>query len=194
MKQNAQLVSGKMIDDKDLCIFKISVIDFLQNEGLEKIYSYIKNEKTDDDRKAVLLSDVKDKDVRIHIENINKFVENICKTQYAQLVESEFNLTTWIREPELIKWNDQSYLPAHIDGNERIAKPSITIGALIYLNDEYDGGELYFPEYNIQIKPKTGDLVIFPCHFLHEVKKISNGERYTLPLFYSFRCTEWMGL
>ncbi len=183
-----------MIDDKDLCIFKTSITEFLETVGIDQIYSFIKNKETIEPREAVLLSDIQDETIRKNITSINEYVEKICKSQYAQLVDSEFNLTTWIREPELIKWKSEAYLPAHIDGNERIAKPSITIGALVYLNDDYEGGEIYFPEYDIEIKPKYGDLVIFPCHFMHEVKKIHNGERYTLPLFYSFRCTEWMNL
>jgi predicted 2-oxoglutarate/Fe(II)-dependent dioxygenase YbiX len=181
-----------MIDDKDFCIFKISVSDFLKTLNMEKILDFIKNTNTGENKQVFLNSSIPNKDIRDIVETINKFVENICKTQYAQLVESEFNLTTWIREPELIKWTSGTSLPAHIDGPSKIEKPMTTIGALIYLNDEYTGGELYFPEYDVLIKPKFGDLVIFPCHFLHEVKTVLDGERYTLPLFYSFRCTEWM--
>jgi hypothetical protein len=39
------------------------------------------------------------------------------------------------------------------------------ISNLVYLNDNYDGGELYFPEYDLMIKPEPGMLISFPGHF-----------------------------
>lgn len=39
------------------------------------------------------------------------------------------------------------------------------ISNLIYLNDNYDGGELYFPEHDLAIKPEPGMLISFPGHF-----------------------------
>jgi hypothetical protein len=33
---------------------------------------------------------------------------------------------------------------------------------LIYLNDNYDGGELYFPHHDLKIKPEPGMLISFP--------------------------------
>jgi predicted 2-oxoglutarate/Fe(II)-dependent dioxygenase YbiX len=181
-----------MIDDKALCIFKTSVNDFLFTIDVERMVNFLKNNKTKNPKDVFLQNEIKDKKIKEDLESVNKFVENFCKTQYAQLVESEFKLTTWVREPELIVWNTGTSLSGHIDGLERIEKPDITIGALIYLNDNYEGGEINFPEYDIIIKPKFGELVIFPCHFLHEVKEVIKGERYTLPLFYTFRCTEWI--
>lgn len=58
---------------------------------------------------------------------------------------------------------------------------------LIYLNDNYDGGELYFPDYGIEIKPKSGDLICFPDNpdFVHGVKPILNGIRYTSPRWFT---------
>lgn len=36
------------------------------------------------------------------------------------------------------------------------------ISNLIYLNNDYDGGELYFPVHNLMIKPEPGMLISFP--------------------------------
>lgn len=57
------------------------------------------------------------------------------------------------------------------------------IATLIYINDNYDGGEIYFPELEINIKPNAGDLVCFPDtpDFVHGVKAITSGIRYTCP-------------
>ncbi len=52
---------------------------------------------------------------------------------------------------------------------------------LIYLNDDYGRGELYFPQHDYWIKPKKGDLVTFPgsLYFVHGVTAIESGIRYT---------------
>ena len=63
----------------------------------------------------------------------------------------------------------------------------ILYAALIYLNDNYEGGELCFPLHNIEIKPKPGTLILFPgtCMYLHEVKEVLSGHRYTHNFFLS---------
>lgn len=57
------------------------------------------------------------------------------------------------------------------------------IATLIYLNEDYSGGSIYFPDLEIEIQPKAGDLVCFPDtpDFVHGVKKILTGVRYTSP-------------
>lgn len=56
---------------------------------------------------------------------------------------------------------------------------------LIYLNscdEDYSGGELYFPNYDLLIKPKKGMAVFFigdPEHE-HEVLTVKSGNRYSL--------------
>lgn len=61
------------------------------------------------------------------------------------------------------------------------------IATLIYLNSDYDGGEIYFPAYNISIKPNSGDLICFPDtpDFVHGVKPITKGTRYTSPRWFT---------
>lgn len=62
-------------------------------------------------------------------------------------------------------------------------EPSIIdISANIYINDDYEGGELCFPEYGIQIKHTPGQLVWFPGghEFIHSVNHITSGTRWNL--------------
>jgi hypothetical protein len=181
-----------MIDNKELCIFQTSLKDFLTTVDVKKMIKFLEDSKTDRAKNVFLQSDIPDLGIRKDLDLVNHFVEDLCRNEYAQIVESEFIQIRWVREPELIRWQVGSALEEHTDGPERMAKPDVTIAALIYLNDDYEGGELYFSEYDILIKPKYGDLIIFPCHFLHEVKKVLLSDRYTLPLFYTFRCKEWM--
>lgn len=56
--------------------------------------------------------------------------------------------------------------------------------SLVYLNDDYDGGEIVFPEYDLAIKPKPGEVVTFPTNamYLHAVNQVKSGTRYNIVL------------
>jgi hypothetical protein len=59
---------------------------------------------------------------------------------------------------------------------------------LVYLNDDYIGGELWFPQYdNIAIKPEKGMLITFKGDekTLHGVKPVTEGIRYTVSMFWT---------
>lgn len=44
-----------------------------------------------------------------------------------------------------------------------------TISVVVYLNDDYEGGEIHFPRFDkLTIKPKAGDIVVFPSTFIYE--------------------------
>jgi predicted 2-oxoglutarate/Fe(II)-dependent dioxygenase YbiX len=61
------------------------------------------------------------------------------------------------------------------------------IATLIYLNNDYDGGDIYFPKYEMSFKPEPGDLLCFPDNpsFIHGVKPIIRGTRFTLPRWFT---------
>jgi hypothetical protein len=56
----------------------------------------------------------------------------------------------------------------------------------INLNDGYDGGELWFPEFGPRrYRPPAGGAVVFSCSLLHEATRVTRGVRYaTLPFLY----------
>jgi hypothetical protein len=44
-----------------------------------------------------------------------------------------------------------------------------TVSAVIYINDDYEGGDLKFPRLdNLVYKPKVGDIAIFPSNYIYE--------------------------
>jgi predicted 2-oxoglutarate/Fe(II)-dependent dioxygenase YbiX len=51
-------------------------------------------------------------------------------------------------------------------------------------SDEYEGGELMFPEYgDYRYKPPTGAAVVFACSLLHEALPVTRGQRFALLSF-----------
>ena len=67
------------------------------------------------------------------------------------------------------------------DGDWRkIAERDVSF--LFYLNSEFGGGELEFPELGLTIKPKKGMMIAFPSYkeYVHKVHPVTWGHRYTL--------------
>lgn len=60
-------------------------------------------------------------------------------------------------------------------------------GAIIYLNDDYIGGQTYYPQHNVGITPKSGMLAVHPgdINHYHGVTKVENSMRYTIASFWT---------
>lgn len=44
-----------------------------------------------------------------------------------------------------------------------------TVSAVVYINDDYEGGEIQFPRLDGYVhKPKVGDIAIFPSNYIYE--------------------------
>jgi hypothetical protein len=57
-----------------------------------------------------------------------------------------------------------------------------TVSLVAYVNDDYEGGELYFRLQNLNIKPEAGDLFIFPSNFMypHRAMPVHSGTKYSI--------------
>jgi predicted 2-oxoglutarate/Fe(II)-dependent dioxygenase YbiX len=57
----------------------------------------------------------------------------------------------------------------------------------IYLNNDFSGGDLYFPYLDVTIKPQKNQLIFFPSgiEFSHQVNEITDGERFAVSTFYT---------
>ena len=82
----------------------------------------------------------------------------------------------------LLRYNKSGFLPAHQDQGVSTRVLSV----LLYLNDDYNGGEITFRQSGVTIKPEAGSLVFFPSNFLyvHEVAPVVKGPRYALPTWF----------
>jgi predicted 2-oxoglutarate/Fe(II)-dependent dioxygenase YbiX len=81
---------------------------------------------------------------------------------------------------------------AHVDSYDSMFNSNSTVqtnfammSAILYLNDDYEGGDLRFPNHDLTLKPKAGSMVVFPSThpFIHESLKITSGYKYIVPLF-----------
>jgi len=82
----------------------------------------------------------------------------------------------------ILKYGQTGYLPEHQDQGVS----SRVLSTVAYLNDNYDGGEIHFPQIDVTIKPEAGSVIFFPSNFVfsHTVKPIVSGFRYAVPQWY----------
>ncbi len=57
-----------------------------------------------------------------------------------------------------------------------------TLSAVLYPNDDYEGGELFFRLQSLSVKPRAGDLFLFPSNFMypHRAMPVETGFKYSI--------------
>lgn len=63
--------------------------------------------------------------------------------------------------------------------------PSLKAAVVIYLNDNFSGGELYYSNLGISIKPVECSMVLHPGNeiYRHGVSEVTSGTRYVFSAF-----------
>ena len=93
---------------------------------------------------------------------------------------------------QLVRWHEGIELPPHVDNMEPDGRPNISphrsFSSILYLNDDYEGGETFFPGHRIRIKPTAGALVIFGAgpEYVHGITRVTKGLRYTYAGWFTY--------
>ena len=135
---------------------------------------WIKYEKKNDqennsleERGAVLID-------KMRLAFNNSFKNSI--EQYQQLYNWQ---SQEFYDYQFLRYQEGHFVKTHTDNNHVEIR---NISLCYYFNDDYEGGELYFPNIDLIIKPKKNQLVLFPSNFVysHEVKPVTSGTRYAV--------------
>jgi Rps23 Pro-64 3,4-dihydroxylase Tpa1-like proline 4-hydroxylase len=80
----------------------------------------------------------------------------------------------------ILLYFDSDWGPHHFDDhiNEQIRR----VSTVYYPNDDYEGGELEFPRFEVKLKPKKDQVLTFPSSFAfdHHILPITSGIRYII--------------
>lgn len=190
-------VSNDVIDD-------VTVIeDFISQEEIDHIFDII-NKTPDSDWRIEYIRNLK----RFCLEKFGRHdVENLVAEGKFEITQNWDDKNLNIRYDsiyekmhkridDLIKEADKDLelsgfatiqrmqpgveLKSHTDQH---TDPSIRYATILYLNDDYAEGELFFKNKDVQLRPKPGSLVIFPGNeeFEHGVKHVADGPiRYVI--------------
>ena len=108
-------------------------------------------------------------------ENIKRYVQDLNL--------SDFEIAG-VKDIQLLKYETGGFYTWHIDHAGDIIPR--TMSCVLFLNDDYKGGELMFRDPNgkneFAIKPKSSRLIIWPSCFMypHTVKPVTEGTRYSV--------------
>jgi hypothetical protein len=137
-----------------------------------------------------------DNDEIVAEEGLSPTVFSEIKAAIIDAVASVHNLDTSIINQigyHTQKWEPGAYARIHSDNTDEKGNSGAftrsRYAAFLYLNDDFEGGLLRFPDQEISIKPQTGMLAAFDGGFnnMHEVTLLSDGVRYTLGSFWDDR-------
>jgi hypothetical protein len=181
----------------------ILVENFISEEEIKDIFNII-DSISEDDWRIEYLGNLKhfcmEKFGRDDVENLvaeGKFeITQNWEDKNFNILNTEIQLKIYKKLGSLVEKADDSLelsgfatiqrmqegveLKPHTDQD---TDPSIRHAAILYLNEEYSRGEIFFSNHNIELKPKPGSLLLFPGtkEYNHGVKHVGPGPiRYVL--------------
>lgn len=188
----------------------VSLDNFIREDELNKLNNFIRNNKVWDitethynENGTVIYDSDYWADRVITCSNISKIdpsIVDIIEGMVARLkieVDSYLSVDASPTGPAMVRWLPGQFQMPHADkelhSGPDAGKPNdfpwYDIAGLFYINDDYEGGELYFPNQGIQFKPKAGSAYFFPgdMNYIHGVSEIKSGIRYTVPFFWTIK-------
>lgn len=101
--------------------------------------------------------------------------------RYANYYRANFQSMEF---PEMLYYpQGEGFFQDHVDSMPNVQR---IFSSVLYLNDVDEGGETYFTDLDLSIKPVAGRLIMFPANYLyrHEAKPPISGEKFCIVSWY----------
>ena len=125
-----------------------------------------------------------DQDKNIDIQTIN-FILKQAIVGSSEDYSKHYSVNIGELMPlSISKYSTGKSMGPHVDDYNNGDDPNISV--VLYLTDNYEGGEINFPNQNITIKPEAGSIVIFPSvePYYHQSLPVVSGIKYMSPGFW----------
>lgn len=177
----------------------VYVPNFMTQEEIKTVMEYINTHRDDPEfsgGKTLTLDIIKAENYQI-LELLVVYgqkIYDLMNEHYCKKYDIKIERMPW-NPLHIVKWQPSMASGLHSDCQYPDGSPlmksnyyKLNLTALIYPNDDYVGGEIGWPDYDYEIKPTAGDLVMFPAnnYYLHYVKNVESGLRFTLPTWHTF--------
>lgn len=102
----------------------------------------------------------------------------------------------WFENPQVLRYEPGGLYGPHSDSDHFITGENVwqkvidrDVSLLLYLNQDFRGGELQFQQFNYTYQPRTGDLLFFPSHghYAHQALPVKTGVRYVIVSWAAYR-------
>jgi hypothetical protein len=116
-------------------------------------------------------------------------IYNDTKTPLKECVEDyekRYNIHLGYMEAiNYIRYGTNQHFQVHTDNGFSY---TCTTSSCMYLNDDYEGGELWFPYLDLTFKPDYGDIVLFPSTYIyaHAAKPVLSGTKYSAVTMFDY--------
>ena len=121
-------------------------------------------------------------------ENAARHILQNWRRRAVEFVSEKAERPLYSDTIQVVRWDGQE-MPPHQDDRHPDGSPHNTPwrewASIIYLNDDYEGGEIYFPDEDLSYQPIAGALLFFEGWLRHGVRAVTEGRRYTSPSWYS---------
>lgn len=123
---------------------------------------------------------------------IEELIGKVVTTTIAATTRRAFS---WFIGPQILRYQAGGHYALHADSDHWSASQGAwvkgldrDISLLLYLNDDFTGGELAFPVFNFTYRPRAGDLLFFPSDFRyrHQALVVQSGVRYAIASWAAF--------
>jgi predicted 2-oxoglutarate/Fe(II)-dependent dioxygenase YbiX len=124
---------------------------------------------------------------------IRRLLARIDEESIRAFINPFYNVHVGDREPsQILHYGVGGHYIPHVDsetlykddGGLELWEKTLDrdLSFVYFLNDDFDGGELFFPALDLVIQPEEGMLVCFPSdhNFIHGVHPVITGHRYTI--------------
>jgi len=186
--------------------------EVLTQEGIDALVSYIRSTRQNDlavfdadaTNRSTAVQWVVDKKVRntqtVPVEPFLPHLHDLLQNVIRDVVNPFYGIEiSGYETPQLLRYGIGGMYEPHVDGESLWMKEDGTkvwrksverdLSAVIYLNDDFEGGEFIFPDLNIRVSPKPGLLLCFPSSHLyrHGVLPVTRGERLAIVTWMTVR-------
>jgi len=159
--------------------------DIVPSDALSRINAYMKNEDVWQNElgqgswKNNICPGpefVEDRVLWQDIFDMTKLVEEVISSENSKVDRSK-NLSRFRTTLSGKEWA--------MDPHHDSPQPYTAGGVVLYLNDEFDGGEIEYINKGIKFKPIPGAVVFHPAskEYTHGVRRVDNGTRYMVTMF-----------
>ena len=177
----------------------------INQQGLEEIVSHIKSSTAEDlsvfDAETTNATgrtswrvDKQTRDTQIvPMGPLFPKIEDLLRNAVHQIINPFYQQEVDSSEiPQILSYGIGGHYKPHIDGEsiwvtprgEKIWKKSTDrdLSIVLFLNNDFEGGDFVFPELKVRVRPEPGMMVCFPSnhHYMHGVEPVTKGRRYSI--------------
>lgn len=126
-------------------------------------------------------NELSDKIISVHDQITEKLY--VCLQDYIKT--HSMNQLNYIEAINFVRYGEGQHFKTHPDSGPTY---SCDVSTVMYLNSNYEGGELYFPHFDYTYVPQYGDIVLFPSSFLfsHAALPVKSGIKYSAVTMFSY--------